>query len=117
MQRGKILRELMKVEYGAYLGRILSSIDFPEPPPFGGAIVEIEQGQSVILHSHHEAEIYLILEGKGIMQVKTETFEVSSGDTILIEPFEEHSLRNHQKQMIRMVAIWWELKNHSLANT
>lgn len=111
MQRGKISREMMKVEYGAYLGRILSSINFSEPPPFGGAIVEIEHRQSVVLHNHHEAEIYIILEGQGIMEVEKESFEVSSGDTILIAPFEKHSLHNHQEQMIRMIAIWWEQNN------
>lgn len=108
MKCGKISRGMMKMEYGAYIGRILSAIDFPEPPPFEGAIVEIEPGQSIVPHNHHETEIYIILDGKGIMKVEEKSFEVGSGEIIYVMPLENHSLHNKNSTNIRLIALWWE---------
>jgi len=43
-------------------------------------------------HAHSDFELLLILEGSGKIQVKNDTYEVNSGDTILVNPHEMHEI-------------------------
>jgi len=47
------------------------------------------------LHKHeNDEEVYVILEGNGVMEVDGEKTPVSRGDTILNRPFGTHALYN-----------------------
>jgi mannose-6-phosphate isomerase-like protein (cupin superfamily) len=97
----------MTNEYGAWLGRLYSAINFPVHPPFGGALVHVHTGESIVLHSHHEFEVYIFLDGQGTMQVDNDSFEIEPGDVILMEPFKNHGLYNSHNETLRFMALWW----------
>ncbi|XRO77730.1 cupin domain-containing protein [Methanocaldococcus sp. 10A] len=57
------------------------------------AIVPV--GSKTLLHKHHKSEeIYYILEGKGLMTLGDEKFEVKKGDAIIIPPKTPHKIEN-----------------------
>ncbi len=50
------------------------------------------------LHFHKiSEEIYYILEGKGVMEIKEERKEVSEGDIVVIHPKEKHTISTTKK--------------------
>jgi len=52
-------------------------------------------GTSIGLHTHgDDEEIYVILEGSGVMEVDGQKTAVSPGDVILNRPFGTHALYN-----------------------
>src|SRR3954466_11381861 len=55
----------------------------------------VAPGQETLLHKHlRTEELYHITAGRGVMTLGDERFEVSVGDTVLIEPGTEHCIRN-----------------------
>lgn len=107
MQRSKVTRSNMTYEYGVHMGRLFSILNPSITPPFGGAIVEVEAGKSVATHRHSETEVYVILEGKGTMQVDDNHFSVGPNDLILIESSQKHGLNNPHDITVRFMAFWW----------
>ncbi len=54
----------------------------------------LEPGQATTRHYHRESEeIYMLLEGGGVMEIDGETREVGPGDAVLIPPGARHTLR------------------------
>ena len=53
----------------------------PSPMPFS----------KMDLHSHHHAEIHLVLEGRILFSVESQTYEVSAGQAIIIPSMCRHS--------------------------
>jgi mannose-6-phosphate isomerase-like protein (cupin superfamily) len=52
-------------------------------------------GAKTLLHKHHKSEeIYYIMEGKGMMTISDNKFEVKKGDTICIPPGAPHQIEN-----------------------
>jgi len=50
---------------------------------------------SIGLHTHgNDEEIYVVMEGDGVMEVDGQKVQVSQGDTILNRPFGSHALYN-----------------------
>ena len=43
-------------------------------------------------HTHYDCEVFVILQGRGRMEVDGETHPVTVGDVIVIEPGEDHHL-------------------------
>ena len=79
---GSIIRELMHPNIYKNVKQSLAE-----------AIVPV--GSKTLLHKHHKSEeIYYILEGKGLMTLGNEKFEVKKGDTILIPPETPHKIEN-----------------------
>ncbi|ACV25308.1 cupin domain-containing protein [Methanocaldococcus fervens] len=79
---GSIIRELMHPNIYEWVKQSLAE-----------AIVPV--GSKTLLHRHHKSEeIYYILEGKGLMTLGDEKFEVKEGDTILIPPKTDHKIEN-----------------------
>ncbi|AIJ04870.1 hypothetical protein JH146_0019 [Methanocaldococcus bathoardescens] len=79
---GSIIRELMHPNVHGNVKQSLAE-----------AIVPV--GSKTLLHKHYKSEeIYYILEGKGLMTLGDEKFEVKKGDTILIPPEIPHKIEN-----------------------
>lgn len=50
---------------------------------------------SIGLHTHgDDEEVYIVIEGSGVMEVDGQKKQVSKGDTILNKPFGAHALYN-----------------------
>lgn len=79
----------------------------PEPA-WGGAWVAVDPGQTVTAHQHDEKEMFLVVEGTGVMRIGTEKREVKFGDTIFITPDVEHDLTNTGEGRLLFVSIWWD---------
>ena len=44
------------------------------------------------LHMHHDFELFYVLNGKGTITLKSETYSIQTGDTVLINPYESHEI-------------------------
>ena len=55
----------------------------------------IPEGSETLLHKHVQSEeIYHITEGKGLMTLGTEQFDVTVGDTVCVLPQTPHQIKN-----------------------
>jgi quercetin dioxygenase-like cupin family protein len=63
-------------------------------------------GTSIGEHTHgNDEELYIILEGKGIMTVDGEVREVHAGDVIVNKPFGTHGLQNDSGEELKILVI------------
>ena len=56
------------------------------------------------MHQNSE-EIYVILEGKGIMSINGEEHEVAAGDIILNKPYWSHGLENNSDTDLKILVF------------
>ncbi|WP_214628411.1 cupin domain-containing protein [Paenibacillus agaridevorans] len=56
------------------------------------------------IHVHADREAFVILQGRGVMEVEGEQHEVRMGDIVIIEPGEDHHLCSSETEPI--VALW-----------
>ncbi len=84
---------------------------FPFPgvtePAWGGAWVEVPEGETSTAHHHDENEMFFIVEGGGEMRIGDETRRVGPGDTIFIPRFAEHDLTNDSDSRLLFLTVWW----------
>ena len=63
-------------------------------------------GTSIGKHTHgDDEELYILLEGNGMMVVDGETREVEAGDIIVNKPFGTHELINNSDKDIRILVL------------
>jgi mannose-6-phosphate isomerase-like protein (cupin superfamily) len=55
-------------------------------------------------HHHETEQCYMILEGKGTMEIDGETAVVGAGDTIFIPSDSLHSLRNENDTVLKYIS-------------
>ena len=94
--------------YGVTCKRILPS---PESgnTPFNAYWSHIEPGGASQLHRHHEGEVFIIVEGHGVMTVGDESEEVEKGDVIFMKPLIDHTLENSSKEdSLLFMNVYWE---------
>lgn len=72
--------------------------------------MEIPVGSSIGYHKHGEnEEVYIILEGNGVMIVDAEKREVIKGDMIINKPHQSHGLSNNSKDVLKILVFEVEL--------
>jgi len=85
--------------------RVLTQNDFRSKCNFIDFAV-IPPKSSIGLHTHgNNEEIYLILRGKGIMNVDNQQFGVRTGDVILNKPRGTHGLTNNSETDLKIFVI------------
>lgn len=58
------------------------------------------------IHQHKDdEEVYIILEGSGIMTVDGESRSVTKGDVIINRPFGSHGLLNNSKEEMKILVF------------
>ncbi|MCP8313049.1 MAG: cupin domain-containing protein [archaeon] len=67
------------------------------------ALAKIKPGFKTLNHYHNFTEIYMVVEGKGMMHLDDEIKDVSKGDNILIPPKSWHFIENRGDQSL---LIW-----------
>ncbi len=78
--------------------RLYSRDDFDTPIMFMG-YVEIPPGASIGYHGHREdEEVYIVLDGTGLMTVNGEARQVKAGDVVLNKPWWKHGLENNSDE-------------------
>ncbi|MGB0370281.1 MAG: cupin domain-containing protein [Opitutales bacterium] len=70
------------------------------------ADILIPGGVTIVPHKHAWEEVYLIIEGKGLMMLEDSTKEVKAGDSIVILPNEWHNIKNlDEKEDLRLTVV------------
>lgn len=63
-------------------------------------------GASIGIHPHQgDEELYLILEGNGLMQVDSQTAPVGPGDLIMTRSGQSHGLENTGPGPLRLLVV------------
>jgi mannose-6-phosphate isomerase-like protein (cupin superfamily) len=66
----------------------------------------VKQGCTTMLHIHKKSqEVYHITQGKGMMVLGIERFEVKPGDSVLIMPGTPHSIENIGTRPLRILCF------------
>ena len=70
------------------------------------AEVTIPPGKASSLHFHKKSEeTYYILEGEGWMRIDQQEFSLQPGQACLIEPGEQHQIKNQGKNDLKFLAV------------
>lgn len=77
-------------------------------PPFGSCWAFLEPGQNTEANAHDEAEIFVVMRGRGTFRVGDNERVVSEGDIVFAPPMVEHTVRNTGEDEFLMMSIWWE---------
>jgi len=71
----------------------------------------VEPGASIGEHTHHDdEELYLIIEGVGVMRIDGVDEPVGPGDICLTRPGHSHSLTNSDAGPMRLIVIGLNVK-------
>jgi len=63
-------------------------------------------GASIGIHAHGDnEELYLVLQGEGIMHLDGEEFPVKEGSVVLNRPGGTHGLRNESQDLLKIFVV------------
>jgi len=66
--------------------------------------VEVEPGAAQIPHHHEPEQVYVVVQGRGLMRVGDETQAVMAGDLVFIPPNAVHGVQNVGSEMLIYVS-------------
>lgn len=91
-------------------GTILASDVLPTgmKAPFKHAWGYLENQSQMEGHSHPTAEIYIVIQGKGIVVIGDERQDVGVGDVIEIPPNNYHTMICEDLGPFLWAALWWD---------
>ncbi len=69
-------------------------------------IAKIPPGEALRKHRHRQAEIYLILEGAGLVEIDLEAWSVEAGSTVFIPGNALHSCENIGESDLRCAYVF-----------
>ncbi len=74
----------------------------------------VKRGQQTHLHQHHYSEeLYYIMNGKGLMKLGDDQFEVTAGDTVCIPPGTPHCIKNIGTDALRILCMCSPAYSHN----
>lgn len=82
---------------------LLGRTDIPDTP-LASTWVTVEPGARQILHHHPEIQVYIIVQGGGLMHVGSETQQVRVGDLIYIPSDAMHGIENNTSEPLAYVS-------------
>ena len=93
-------------KYPGVRWKFLIDADFTESSGLSLGIAEIAPGGDLILHYHSPAEIYVVTDGKGILNKSGKLEEIQKGDVVYIAKNEKHALKNNGKDTLKFYWIF-----------
>lgn len=69
-------------------------------------VAKIPPGEALRKHHHQQAEIYLILEGTGLVEIDSEVRSVEAGSTVFIPGNAVHSCKNTGTSDLRCTYVF-----------
>ena len=84
-------------KYPGVRWKFLIDADFTKSSGLSLGFAEIAPGGDLILHYHSPAEIYIVTDGKGLLNKSGELEEIKKGDVVFIGKNEKHALKNNGK--------------------
>jgi mannose-6-phosphate isomerase-like protein (cupin superfamily) len=82
---------------------LLDTYAVPESP-LAVTWVDVEPGGRQLLHHHPETQVYVIVQGSGLMHVGGEIQPVQAGDLIYIPSNAEHGIENNTAEPLSYVS-------------
>jgi quercetin dioxygenase-like cupin family protein len=76
-----------------------------EAPNFYMRLFEVEPGGEIKEHSHPWEHEIFVLEGKGIIRINGEEFEVEEGSFVYIPPCAKHYYKNTGDKPLRFICV------------
>ena len=93
-------------KYPGVRWKFLIDADFTKSSKLSLGFAEIAPGGNLILHYHSPAEIYVITDGKGILNKSGELEEIKKGDVVYIGGNEKHALKNDGNETLKFYWIF-----------
>jgi quercetin dioxygenase-like cupin family protein len=93
-------------KYPGVRWKFLIDADFTKSSGLSLGFAEIAPGGDLILHYHSPAEIYVVTDGKGILNKSGEHEEIKKGDVVYIAENEKHALKNNGKETLKFYWIF-----------
>ena len=105
-----IQRFLREQAHKAHNDTILASAVLPAgmSAPFDAAWGYLENDSAMEAHAHPSAEIYLVIKGRGTVNVGDEASPVEPGDVIEIPPDVVHTMSCRDAGPLLWAALWWK---------
>ncbi len=72
---------------------------------FSLAEFTLEVGKKSLPHKLKSSEVYFILEGKGILHVNDELFEIAKGDSAYVSPMSKQFIENSGEVDLKFLCI------------
>ena len=93
-------------KYPGVRWKFLIDADFMGSSGLSLGFAEIAPGGDLTLHHHSPAEIYVVTNGKGILNKSGELEEIKKGDVVYIAGNAEHALKNTGKETLEFYWIF-----------
>lgn len=100
-----------KTAYEAHLGTILASpvFDPKDQCPIRNQYGYLDKdGARMEVHSHPQAEYYIVFEGAGFVEIDGELKEVFPGEVIEIPRNAKHTMQCKGNSPFIWAAFWWD---------
>jgi quercetin dioxygenase-like cupin family protein len=93
-------------KYPGVRWKFLIDADFTESSGLSLGMAEIAPGGDLILHYHSPAEIYVVTDGRGILNKSGKLEEIKKGDVVYISENAKHALKNDGKETLKFYWIF-----------
>ena len=93
-------------KYPGVRWKFLIDADFTKSSSLSLGFAEIAPGGDLILHYHSPAELYVVTDGKGLLNKSGEEEEIKKGDVVFIGKNEKHALKNNGKETLKFYWIF-----------
>ena len=93
-------------KYPGVRWKFLIDADFTESSGLSLGMAEIAPGGDLILHYHSPAEIYVVTDGRGILNKSGKLEEIKKGDVVYISENAKHALKNDGKETLQFYWIF-----------
>ena len=93
-------------KYPGVRWKFLIDSDYTKSSGLSLGFAEIDPGGDLILHYHSPAEIYVVTDGKGVLNKSGELEEIKKGDVVYIGENEKHALKNNGKEILKFYWIF-----------
>ena len=93
-------------KYPGVKWKFLIDADFDGSSSLSVGFAQIAPGGNLTLHYHSPAEIYVVTNGKGILNKSDELETIKKGDVVYIAGNTEHALSNNGKEMLEFYWIF-----------
>ncbi len=81
--------------------------DLSELKHLNVSLTELEPKKSTAGHSHNDAdEVYVFIDGEGVMEVGEKTLAVKAGDIVLVPAGDFHKVHNQGEKNLNFWAIF-----------
>ena len=93
-------------KYPGVRWKFLIDEDFMGSSGLSLGFAEIAPGGDLVLHYHSPAEIYVVTDGRGILNKSGKFEEIKKGDVVYIARNAKHALKNNGKETLKFYWIF-----------